>query len=156
MESANSPEKTENVIYRTTKHWAALLGPAMLLILGGVSVRSHLISSLVMIVVAVIWGILSVRSIRSSEFILTESKLVIKTGFLFQHVYELPYIELANADFFKPALGFMMGFGKLMIVKMDKKAIVFRLVAKPDDFAERLRKEIIKAHEAAQAGDTTP
>ena len=156
MESANSQEKTENVLYRTTKHWAGLLGPAMLLILGGVSVRTHLVPALAMIVAAVIWGILSVRNIRSSEFILMESKLVVKMGFPFQRVVELPYTELANADFFKPALGVMMGFGKVMIVKMDKKAIVFRLVAKPDDFAERLRREIIKAHEAAQAGDTTP
>ena len=156
MESADSPERTENVLYRTTKHWAGLLGPAMLLILGGMSVRTHLVPALAMIVAAVTWGILSVRTIRSTEFILTESKLVIKMGFPFQRVVELPYIELANADFFKPALGVMMGFGKLMIVKMDKKAIVFRLVAKPDDFAERLRREIIKAHEAAQAGNPTP
>lgn len=149
--SAEKQEKTENILYRTTVHWAALFGPAMLFIIGGVSVRSRMVPALVMLGVAVLWGVLSIRNLRMSEFVLTDSKLMVRVGFPLTRSYELPYTELAGADFFKPALGVMMGFGKVMILRKDNKTVVFRLVAKPDDLVEKLKKEIIRAHEALQA-----
>ncbi len=153
-ESANAPEPEERILYRTTLHWAVLLGPAMLFIIGGLSVRPRMILALIMIGLAVIWGLFCIRNLRTSEFVLTESKLVIRIGFLLKRFYEIPYTKLANADFVKPALGVMMGFGKVMILRKDNKTIAFRLVAKPDELAEKLKKEIIRAHEALNAADT--
>jgi len=138
--SAEKQEKTENILYRTTVHWAALFGPAMLFIIGGVSVRSRMVPALVMLGVAVLWGVLSIRNLRMSEFVLTDSKLMVRVGFPLTRSYELPYTELAGADFFKPALGVMMGFGKVMILRKDNKTVVFRLVAKPDDLVESSRR----------------
>ena len=147
-EPISMSDKSESIIYRTTVHWAALFGPAMLFIIGGVSVRSRMVPALVMLGVAVLWGVLSIRNLRMSEFVLTDSKLMVRVGFPLTRSYELPYTELAGADFFKPALGVMMGFGKVMILRKDNKTVVFRLVAKPDDLVEKLKKEIIRAHEA--------
>lgn len=153
-ESTPVPDRSESVIYRTTIHWAALLGPAMLLVVGGISFRARLVPALVMIGLAVLWGIFSIRNLRMSEFVLMESKLVIRVGSLFRRSYELPYEKLAGADFVKPALGVIMGFGKIMILQKDNKApIVFRLVAKPDDLVEKLKREIIRAHEASETAD---
>ena len=39
-ETENVPREAEPVLYRTTVHWAALLGPGMLLVLGGFLRRS--------------------------------------------------------------------------------------------------------------------
>ncbi|HOC45215.1 MAG: hypothetical protein PHT96_10800 [Syntrophorhabdaceae bacterium] len=141
-------DRPESIIYRTTIHWAALFGPAMLLIIGGISVRTRLVPALVMIVLSVIWGIFSIRNLRLSEFVLMETKLIVRIGFPFKRFYEIPYTTLAGADFFKPALGVILGFGKVMILRKDNKTIVFRLVAKPEDLVEKLKKEIILAHEA--------
>ena len=152
-ESANAPEPEERILYRTTLHWAVLLGPAMLFIVGGFLVRTRMVPALVMISLAVIWGLICIRNLRTSEFVLTESKLVIRIGFLLKRFYEIPYTKLANADFVKPALGVMMGFGKIMILRKDNKTMVFRLVAKPDELAEKLKTEIIRAHEALSATD---
>ncbi len=149
-------EKTENILYRTTVHWAALFGPAMLFIVGGISVRAHTIPALVMMGVAIAWGVLSIRNLRMSEFVLTDSKLVIKIGFPFTRLYEMPYKELAGADFIKPALGVFLGFGKVMVLRKDNKAVAFRLVAKPEDLVEKLKKEIMRAHEALQADSPVP
>lgn len=154
--STDKPDETESILYRTTVHWAALFGPGILFIIGGMSVRTHTFPALIMIVVAVIWGIFSVRNLRLSEFVLLESKLVIRIGFPFKRFYELPYTKLAGADFFKPALGVIMGFGKVMILQKDKRTIVFRLVAKPEDLVEKLKNEILRAHEMSQSEDPVP
>lgn len=150
-ESAHVPQQDEKVLYRTSLHWAALFGPAMLFIIGGISVRAHMVPGLVMLILGIIWGTLSLKNLRLSEFVLTGSKLIIRIGFPLKRFYELPYTTLAGADFVKPALGVFMGFGKIMILRKNNQTIVFRLVAKPDDLVEKLKKEIIRAHEALQA-----
>ncbi len=151
MAESTAPDKPETIIYRTTVHWAALLGPAMLFVIGGISIRTRTVPALVMLAVAVIWGIFSIRNLRLSEFVLTESKLVVRIGFPFKRFYELPYTKLAGADFLKPALGALMGFGKIMILQKDNKTIIFRLVARPDDLVEKLKREIIRVHEESGA-----
>jgi hypothetical protein len=155
-EFAEKKDTTESALYRTTVHWAILFGPAMLFIIGGVSLRSRTIPALVLLGIAILWGILSIRNLRMSEFVLTDSKFVARIGFPLTRRYELPYTELAGADFIKPALGVMLGFGKIMILRKDNKAVVFRLVSKPDDLAEKLKQEIIRAHAAPQAEDPAP
>ena len=144
-----TPDKPETTIYRTTLHWALLLGPAMLFAIGGVIIRKWLPLSLIMMAVAIAWGILSVKNLRLSEFILTDSKMIIRIGFPLTRFYELPYTKLGGSDFIKPALGIFLGFGKVWVLQKNNKMLVFRLVAKPDELVEKLKKEIIRAHEAS-------
>jgi len=153
-ETEKTTEQPEPVIYRTTIHWAALLGPAMLFVMGGVSLRARLVAALVMMGLAILWGIFSVRNIRASEFAITQSKVTVRIGFLFKRFYEFPYSEIAGADFHQPALGVMLNFGKIIIVHAKGKAIVFRLVAKPKDFVERLKRELDHFRQEQERGPT--
>ncbi len=157
-ETESSSQEKEPVLYRTQYHWAALLGPGMLLILGGVSVRARPVAALVMIGLAILWGILTIHNFRTSEFVLSASKLTIRIGILFKRFYEFPYSEIAGADFHQPALGVMLNFGKIMIMHSSGKVMVFRLVARPNEFVERLKGEIIRSrqeNEPVPTGDTT-
>ncbi|MHB8109573.1 MAG: hypothetical protein ACYDHW_06010, partial [Syntrophorhabdaceae bacterium] len=117
-QSTQTPEQ-ESVLYRTTLHWAILLGPALLFILGGLSLRAKILAALIMIALAIVWGIFSLYSLRSSEFVLTTSKLTIKTGFPLKRSREFPYDKLAGADFFQPALGVFLNFGKIYIIQKN-------------------------------------
>ena len=146
-ETGSSPQEKEPVLYRTQYHWAALLGPGMLLVLGGVSVRARPVAALVMIGLAVLWGIFTIHNFRTSEFALSASKLTIRVGILFKRFYEFPYTEIAGADFHQPALGVMLNFGKIMIMHSSGKVMVFRLVARPNEFVERLKGEIIRSRQ---------
>ncbi|HOW54775.1 MAG TPA: PH domain-containing protein [Syntrophorhabdaceae bacterium] len=142
-QSESLSQQTEPVLYRTSVHRAALLGPAMLLIVGGVSVRARPVAALVMIGLAVLWGVFSIYNLRASEFALTATKLTIRIGFPFKRFYEFPYSKITGVDFHQPALGMMLNFGKVIIVQSNGKAIVFRLVAKPNDFITRLRQQLV-------------
>lgn len=134
----------EPILHRTTIHRAALLGPAMLLIVGGVSVRARPVAALVMISLAVLWGVFSIYNLRASEFALTATKLIVRIGFPFKRSYEFPYSKIAGVDFHQPALGMLLNFGKVIIMQSNGKAVVFRLVAKPNDLIEKLRQELIR------------
>lgn len=151
-ERENVPGKAEPILYRTTVHWAALLGPGMLLVLGGLSLRAKPVAALVMIGLAIIWGMFSIHNLRASEFAVRASKLTIRIGFPFKRFYEFPYSHLAGADFHQPALGVILNFGKIMLIQPNRKVIVFRLVARPNEFIERLRTEIIRFRQESEPG----
>jgi len=135
-------QEAEPVVYRATIHWAALLGPAMLLVIGGVSVRSKPIPALVLIGLAILWGIFSIYNLRLSEFTMTAKKLTIRIGFPFKRFYEFPYSRISGVDLHQPALGMMLNFGKIIIMQTNGKGVVFRMVAGPMDFITRLRQEL--------------
>jgi len=143
-ETESSPQEKEPVLYRTQLHWAALLGPGMLLIMGGISVRPRPLAALAMIGLAILWGIFVLYNLRASEFALSASKVTVRVGILFKRFYEFPYSQIAGADFHQPALGVMLNFGKIMIMHSSGKVIAFRLVARPNDFVERLKRELIR------------
>lgn len=149
-EPVEIPEQ-ETVLHRTTLHWAILFGPGLLFIMGGMSLRAKPVPALIMIGLAIMWGIFSLYNLRRSEFVLTSSRLTIKAGFIFKRFYEIPYDKLGGADFFQPALGNLLNFGKIYILRKDGHAIIFRLVAKPEDFANRLKQEIIRHNQQPDA-----
>lgn len=151
-ERENVPREAERIVYRTTVHWAALLGPGMLLVLGGLTLRAKPVAALVMIGLAIIWGIFSIHNLRASEFAVHASKLTIRIGFPFKRFYEFPYSQLAGADFHQPALGVILNFGKIMLILPNRKVVVFRLVARPNEFIERLREEIIRFSQENEPG----
>jgi uncharacterized membrane protein YdbT with pleckstrin-like domain len=153
-ETENKVKETEPVLYRTTIHWAALLGPGMLFVMGGVSVRARPLAALIMIGLALVWGLLSIHNLRASEFAIGTSRLTIRVGFPFRRFYEFPFSQIAGADYHQPALGVILNFGKVMIVHTTGKTIVFRLVAKPNDFVERLRRELDRFRQEQEPNPT--
>jgi len=153
-ETENEAKEAEPVVYRTTIHWAALLGPAMLFVMGGISVRAKPLAALIMIGLAVVWGLFSIHNLRASEFAIGTSRLTIRIGFPFKRFYEFPFSQIAGADYHQPALGVILNFGKVMIIHTTGKTIVFRLVAKPNDFVERLRRELDRFRQEQEPGPT--
>lgn len=153
-ETENEAKEAEPVLYRTTIHWAALLGPGMLFVMGGVSVRAKPLAALIMIGLAIVWGLLSIHNLRASEFAIGTSRLTIRVGFPFKRFYEFPFSQIAGADYHQPALGVILNFGKVMIIHTTGKTIVFRLVAKPNDFVERLRRELDRFRQEQEPGPT--
>jgi hypothetical protein len=107
-----------------------------------------------MIGLAVVWGLLSIHNLRASEFAIGASRLTIRVGFPFKRFYEFPFSQIAGADYHQPALGVILNFGKVMIIHTTGKTIVFRLVAKPNDFVERLRRELDRFRQEQEQGPT--
>lgn len=147
-------QETAPVLYRTTIHWAALFGPAMLFIIGGVSVRTRFITSIILIALAILWGIFSIYNLRISELTLTATKLTVKIGFPFKRFYEFPFDRIAAVDFQQPALGMLLNFGKIIIMQTNGKGVAFRLVANPMDFVTKLKQELSRFREENSKGST--
>jgi hypothetical protein len=135
-------KKNETIIYRTGHHWAMLLGPILVIIIGGLSLQSQGYHAMALIAFGLIWGIFSFISLSRSEIGLTRSKVLINVGFPLKKSYDILLNEITFVDYYQPSLGSMLNFGKIIIVYKGKKKCAIRLVSDPAEFVKEIHRQI--------------
>ena len=134
--------KNETIIYRAKYHWAVLLGPVLVILIGELAVRSQGYHAMALIAFGLIWGIFSYINYHRSAIGLTNNKIVINMGFPLIKSYDIPLREIIFIDYYQPSLGSMLNFGKIMIVSNKKKKCSFRLVSAPAEFVKEVHRQI--------------
>lgn len=127
----DSIEENQRILYRTGLHWAILLGPALLIFLGGLIRDSKGPQSIVLIVFGLVWGLCSYGSLRQSQITLTADRLFIQMGFPLKKVRSLSLDEITLIRYYQPTLGAMLNFGKIILVHGGAKKDSFRFVTRP-------------------------
>jgi hypothetical protein len=133
----------ETIIYRAKYHWAILLGPIVVIIIGGLALRSQGYHALALIAFGLIWGVFSYISLQRSEIGLTGKRVVANVGFPLKRSYNIPLNEIMVIDYYQPSLGSMLNFGKIIIVYSGKKRCAIRLVSSPAEFVKEVHQQII-------------
>lgn len=131
----------ERIVYQTKLHWVLLLGPALLIILGGLWIPAKGFSALVLCAMGLAWGFFSYRKYFSSYIYVTNKKVVICASALLRKPYKILLTDITYADFYQPSLGAILNFGKITIVHGGKYKSVFRMVSSPADFVTAVREQ---------------
>ena len=132
----------EAFIYRAQYHWAILLGPILVMIIGGLALGSQGYHAMALIAFGLVWGICSYISLCRSEIGLTRSKVLINVGFPMKRSYDIPLGEITVIDFYQPSLGSMLNFGKIIIYK-GKKKCAFRFISCPAEFVKEAHQQVV-------------
>jgi hypothetical protein len=132
----------ETIIYRTQCHWAIVLGPTLIIIIGGLALRSQGLHALALMAFGFLWGTLAYISMSKSEIGLTEKRVLVNAGFPLPKACDIPLNSIAAVDFYQPSLGSMLNFGKLMIVYKGQNRYVVRFVTAPAEFVTMVRQQI--------------
>lgn len=133
----------ETIIYRAKCHWAILLGPMLVIIIGGLALRSQGYNALALIAFGLVWGVFSYIRLCKSDTGLTRNRLLIDAGFPVRKSYDIPLNKITVIDFYQPALGSMLNFGKIIIVSHEKNKCVIRFISDPAEFVKEVRLQII-------------
>ena len=136
-------KKDERIVYRTKCHWAMFLGPILVIIIGGLSLKSQGFPAIVLMAFGLAWGIFSYVSLHGSEVVLTGKRVLINAGFPRLKSFDIPLNEIVAIDYYQPTLGSMMDFGKIMIVHKRQSRCVVRFVSSPAEFVTEVRRQII-------------
>lgn len=120
-------------------HWAIFLGPALLILFGGLSVPAKGTPALGLVGMGLAWMVLSYRRWSSSSIRVTDRRIVICTSFLSKRFSSVPIGEISNVDVYRPSLGAILNFGKITIIQGGKTKIVVRMVASPDEVITALQ-----------------
>jgi hypothetical protein len=132
----------EKIIYRTGCHWAVFLGPMLVIVIGGLALRSQGVSAGALVAFGFLWGTFAYVSFYGSELSLTPVRLLIKAGLPRLKFYDIPIDGIVSIDYYQPTLGAMLNFGKIMIVYGEKSRCIVRFVWSPAELVTRVREQI--------------
>jgi hypothetical protein len=127
------------------------LGPIVIVIIGGLALRSQGFHAMVLMAFGLAWGIFSYVSLDGSEIGLTRKRVLINAGFPTLKSYDIPLNSIAAIDFYQPSLGSMLNFGKIMIVRNGASRCVIRFVSGPAEFVTKVRQQIASPDPASAA-----
>ena len=138
----NELTEGERILYQAKLHWVLFLGPAMLIVLGGLWIPAKGLAALVFVVIGLAWGVLSYRKYYNSYIHVTNKKVVICASSLLRRPYKIPLVDIGYVDFYQPSLGAMLNFGKITIIHGDKYKSVFRMVSSPGNLVAVLKEQV--------------
>lgn len=102
----------ETVAYRTRLHWVLFLWPAALFIIG-LMIRDS--GGGVLILLGLLWGLASYINLTSSEFGVTNRRVLIKVGFIRRKSLELLLQKVEGIGVDQGILGRIFGYGTITV-----------------------------------------
>ena len=142
--------KDERIVYRTHGHWAITLGPMLVIIIGGLALRSQGFPAMVLMLFGLVWGTLSYISLQRSHIGLTDERLLINAGFPFPKPHDIPLHDIAAIDYHQPSLGSMLNFGKIIVVSPGQSRYIVRFVSSPVELVTNTRQQISAARASTE------
>ena len=134
--------ENERVVYQTRLHWALFLGPAMVIVIGGLSFPAKGMRALILIAIGLAWGIISYFKYNRSLIRVTNKRVLIRSSFLVKKSFTISLSDISFVDFYQPSLGAILNFGRITLLHGGKMKSVFRLVASPGDFVAAVREQV--------------
>jgi len=141
----------EQIEYRAKLHWLVFLLPILLFIaaiwlfsLGG-NIAKFL--AVFLIVAVLVTGLIAVIERRSSEFAVTNKRVLIKTGLIRRHSLETLLSKIESIGVAQSILGRILGFGTIVISGTGGSKEPFHKIADPMMFRRRVQEQIAAMEE---------
>jgi membrane protein YdbS with pleckstrin-like domain len=117
---------SERRVVAVRRHWARLCEPALSLLAGLVALFwiDHELPaglSLLRPVLLIGWILLAARLVwcalqwREDWFVVTDRRLVIRSGLLTRRISMMPLIKVTDLSFSRPPIGRLLGYGEIVI-----------------------------------------
>lgn len=135
----------EQVLYRAKLHWAIFVAPAVAVILGILFMSRGGFATLfgfLVLLVALFRTITAALTYTTTEFVLTNKRIIGKTGLLRQQSLELllPKVESVGVD--QPFLGRIFGYGTIVIGGTGGTKEAFPGIAEPIQLRQMVHSQI--------------
>jgi len=138
----------EEVTYRAHLHWVIYLRAILIALLGlaltiAGSSRSDFsvlvyLGAAVLVVAAVVWFVQWVKS-RTSEFAVTNKRVIIKVGLVRRDTLELLLNKVESIGVDQTVTGRIVGYGSIVVVGTGGTRETFRNIARPLDFRKQVQ-----------------
>jgi len=138
----------EQVTYRATLHWIIYAGPVLLGVLGLILLLSSVgnrdlapltgLSALLL----VLSGLLALSrwiTARTSEFAVTNKRVIIKVGLIRRHTLELLLRKVESIGVDQGILGRIVGYGSIVVIGTGGTKEPFKNIAEPLEFRRQVQ-----------------
>ena len=141
----------EQIEYRVNLHWLVFILPILLLIaaiwlysLGGNFAK---FLALILIVGVLVTGLIAVIERRTSEFAVTNKRVLIKTGLIRRRSLETLLSKIESIGVAQTLVGRILGFGTIVISGTGGSKEPFHRIADPMMFRRRVQEQIAAMEE---------
>jgi uncharacterized membrane protein YdbT with pleckstrin-like domain len=138
----------EHVIYKTRLHWVLFLRP-VLVIVAGIALALVLrpvqdppwiwMIGAAVGVIGIGWAMVHYVELMTSEFGVTNSRLILKVGLISRYTTELLLTKVETIGVQQGLIGRMLGFGDLTVTGTGGAREVFRRVRDPIGFRNHVQ-----------------
>ncbi len=138
----------EQVTYRATLHWI-IFGPPMLLALLAVLLVAFGLSNKDLVWVSSVGGLLflvacvlavsRLITLKTSEFAVTNKRVLIKVGFIRRHSLELLLTKVEGIGVDQGILGRILGYGTIVVAGTGGTKEPFENIAQPLEFRKHVQ-----------------
>lgn len=146
----NNLTSGESVIYRTKLHWIIFAWPiiwlivAVLLFEGG---GDNATWGGLFLLLAILTGVASFINYSTSEFGITNKRLLIKTGFIRRNSLELLLFKVEGIQVNQGILGRILDFGSIVVTGTGGTKYPFHKISAPLDFRRKAQEQVAAVQE---------
>jgi uncharacterized membrane protein YdbT with pleckstrin-like domain len=135
----------ESIVYRTKLHWVVFLWPIIWLVVaiiifssgGGVAAAGGLF-----ILIAILTGIASFINFSTSEFGITNKRVIVKVGFIRRNSLEVLLNKAEGIQVNQGILGMILGFGSITVSGTGGTKEPFHKIDAPLEFRRKAQEQI--------------
>lgn len=143
----------ETVTYRARLHWVIYLRAALLALVGVVLVLVDaapgqqpglvgFFGGFVLLLAALVWLVQWVKS-RTSEFAITNKRVIIKVGLIRRDTLELLLTKVESIGVDQTVTGRIVGYGDIVVVGTGGTRSPFTNIARPLDFRKHVQAQAL-------------
>ena len=135
----------ESVVYRTNLHWVVFLWPIIWLVVAIIFFSSGGDAAAVgglFILIAILTGISSFINFKTSEFGITNKRVLVKVGFIRRNSLEVLLTKVEGIQVNQGILGRILGFGSITVSGTGGTKNPFHKIDAPLEFRKRAQEQI--------------
>lgn len=133
----------ETVVYRTRLHWSTFMSAILTFVLAVFATLSNMKSlDWILYLIAAALIIVSLISYVSSEFAITNRRVIIKLGFISRNSYEMLLNRIEGIEVEQGMLGRLLGYGTIVVRGMGGSREVFNKIEDPLTFRRKVQEQI--------------
>jgi uncharacterized membrane protein YdbT with pleckstrin-like domain len=141
----------ESVVYRTNLHWVVFLWPIIWLVVAIIFFSSGgdaAAAGVLFIFIAILTGISSFINFKTSEFGITNKRVLVKVGFIRRNSLEVLLNKVEGIQVNQGILGRILGFGSITVSGTGGTKDPFHKIDAPLEFRKRAQEQIASVQDS--------
>lgn len=135
----------ETILYRAKISWKIFIWPSLVLILFiWISSKLHALAGFFAFVLSLYLVIRVILVILTSEFALTNRRIIAKRGFISQHSMEILLNKVESITVSQPLDGRIFGFGTVTVIGSGGTQEFFKSIDNPMELRKQVNSQISK------------
>lgn len=135
----------EAVLYRSRLHWIVFMWPAIFLFISLLYFKGSAVQSGIgplFLVIAIVSAIISFINYKTSEFGITNKRVIAKVGFIKRDSLEVLVSKIEGIHVKQSVLGRILGYGSIVVIGTGGTKDPFRNIDAPLEFRRMVQEQI--------------